>query len=70
MRTQPRDIRCKTCGILLGRLDESGLTIRRGDLQATMDGEFRASLVCYRRSCGALNVVRVPDRHAPTALAS
>lgn len=64
MRTQPRDIRCKACSILLGRLDENGLTIRRGDLQATMDGEFRATIVCYRRRCGVLNILRLPLRSA------
>lgn len=68
MRTQPHDVRCKSCGILLGRLDENGLTIRRGDLQATMDGEFRAALVCYRRRCGTLNLLTLPGGAAPKKL--
>jgi len=54
----PRDIRCKSCNILLGRVDDSGLTIRRGDLQATMSGEFHASMVCYRSRCRQLNVLQ------------
>lgn len=68
MRTQSRDIRCKGCNILLGKLDESGLTIRRGDLQATIAGDFHASLVCYRPRCRQLNVLTLstssPERFA------
>jgi len=60
MRTPPRDIRCKACNILLAKIDDDGLTIRRGDLQATIDGQFHASLVCYRRSCQVLNVLAHP----------
>ena len=59
MRTQPREVRCSACGILLATIDESGLVIRRGDLQATFDGELHAALVCYRRSCRKLNVLRL-----------
>jgi hypothetical protein len=58
MRTQPQEIRCTACRILLATLDETGLVIRRGELQATIDGELRAALVCYRRNCRHLNVVR------------
>lgn len=58
-RPSPREVRCKSCGILLAKLDDGGLTIRRGDLQATVDGEFHASIVCYRTSCKTLNVVRL-----------
>lgn len=53
------DFRCRACGILLGTLDGTGLSIRRGQLQATVDGRFRASIVCYRPSCRALNILRV-----------
>ena len=63
MRTQPREVRCTACGILLATVGEAGLVIRRGDLQATIDGELRAALVCYRRTCRRLNVVR----HSSTA---
>jgi hypothetical protein len=52
-------VRCKACGALLGVLEEGGLTIRRGDLEATFDGEFHASLVCYRPRCHTLNVLRL-----------
>jgi hypothetical protein len=58
-RPDQNEIRCKSCGILLAKIDDSGLTIRRGDMQATFDGQFHASLVCYRASCKTLNVIRV-----------
>jgi hypothetical protein len=58
-RPDSNDVRCKSCGILLAKIDDSGLTIRRGDLQATVDGAFHASIVCYRTSCKTLNVVRL-----------
>ena len=54
-----RDWRCSRCGILLARIDETGLTIRRGELQATLAGDFLASIVCYRPRCRTLNVLRV-----------
>ena len=54
-----REWRCSSCGILLAKIDESRLTIRRGELQATIDGEFHASFVCYRPRCRSLNVLRI-----------
>jgi len=54
-----RDWRCSQCGILLARLDETGLKIRRSEFQATLIGEFVASIVCYRPRCRTLNVRRV-----------
>jgi len=65
-----RDVRCKACGILLGKIDESGLTIRRGELQATVSGEFHASLVCYRSRCRTLNVLRLSTATAPGGAAA
>lgn len=62
------DLRCKACGILLGRLDNSGLTIERGKLQVAIIGHFHASIVCYRRGCQTLNVIHVKGRPEPTAL--
>ena len=59
MRTKPKEVRCTACGILLATVDETGLVIRRGELQATIDGEFHAALVCYRRGCRKLNVLRL-----------
>ena len=55
----PKEVRCKSCGILLAKIDDGGMTIRRGDLQATVDGAFHASIVCYRTSCRTLNVIRL-----------
>ena len=68
MRTQ--EIRCKACRILLGKLDEHGFTIARNELQATFDGAFRATVVCYRGRCRTLNILRlplIPPTKAPTA---
>jgi phage FluMu protein Com len=65
MRTQPHEFRCKSCGILLAKIDDTGLTIRRGDLEASFDGAFRASLRCYRSRCRSLNVIRLS--HEQTA---
>lgn len=62
MRTQSHEVRCKSCGILLGKIDDTGLTIRRGDLEANFDGTFRAALRCYRSRCRSLNVVQMPLR--------
>lgn len=59
-----RDWRCSACGILLARIGDDELTIRRNELQATMTGEFHASVVCYRPRCRTLNVLRI--RSKPT----
>ena len=64
------DVRCKSCGALLAKTEATGLTIRRGDLQATIDGAFRATLVCYRPRCRTLNIVEhaPPSRRAASAV--
>ena len=64
MLKKVKEIRCKQCGILLGKIDQSGLTIRRGQLEMTIDGDFHASFVCYREGCKKLNVIRL-SRSAP-----
>ncbi len=61
MEHQPQDIRCKSCGALLAQIDDGCLSIRRGKFQISVYGNLRASLVCYQRDCGRLNVVRLPD---------
>ena len=53
------EIRCISCGVLLAKRDENGLSIQRGDLQATFDGDFHAAFVCYRPRCRKLNVLRM-----------
>jgi hypothetical protein len=58
-RSHPKELRCKSCGILLAKIDDSGLNIRRGQLQATLHGDFHASIVCYRTSCRTLNVLKL-----------
>lgn len=60
MSTNENEVRCQHCGALLAKVGDAGLTIRRGDLQASINGDFRAALVCYRPGCRRLNVVRVP----------
>jgi len=57
-----RDIRCKRCGILLGRIDDSGLAICRSDLQVSVDWGARVSLVCYRPGCHTLTVLNLPAK--------
>ena len=64
-----RDWRCSSCGVLLAKIADNGLTIRRGELQATMSGEFHASLVCYRPRCRTLNVLRISNQGANTNIA-
>lgn len=53
------EIRCAGCGSLLAKLERGTLNLQRGDLQASFDGSFHASIVCYRARCKRLNVVQV-----------
>ena len=64
MSAGTQEIRCSECGRLLAKLSNGALTVHRGDVQATFDGEFHASFVCHRPGCGRLNVVRVRS-HEP-----
>ena len=59
MANEEKDVRCSGCGKLLARLHDGCLTVQRGDLQATFDGDFRVSFVCNKPACRRLNVVRV-----------
>lgn len=59
-RRDVQEVRCIACNVLLAKLEQGALNIQRGDLEATFDGEFRASLVCYRPRCRKLNVIRMP----------
>jgi phage FluMu protein Com len=62
-RTRPtEEVRCAGCGILLATLNDGGLTVRRGELQITVDGRFHASIVCYRPRCRTLNVLNVKTK--------
>lgn len=56
---EAEEVRCIACRVLLATIERGALTIRRGDLQATFDGDFHASLVCYRPTCRKLNVIRI-----------
>jgi phage FluMu protein Com len=53
------EIRCTGCARLLAKLCGGRLVIQRGELQATFDGQFRASLVCSQPRCRRLNLVDV-----------
>jgi phage FluMu protein Com len=59
MRTHPRDVRCEGCRILLAKLDDTGLAIRRNDLEVHYGGAGVVSIRCYRPRCRRLNTVRV-----------
>jgi phage FluMu protein Com len=64
-----REWRCSRCGILLAKLGDGSLTIRRNELQATVLGKFDVSVVCYRPRCRTLNVLRIgglPTKSATT----
>ena len=68
MSTDEMDVRCSTCGRLLAKARDGTLVIQRGDLRATFDGHFRASLTCGRPGCGQKNVVVVmSQRDRPAA---
>ena len=55
----PGDVRCEACGALLARIEAGGLCIRRGDLEASIQGRFQAHLTCYRPRCKRRNRVQV-----------
>jgi hypothetical protein len=68
MSTDEMDVRCSACGKLLAKARDGSLVIQRGDLRATFDGQFRASLTCSRPGCGQTNViVVVSQRDCPVA---
>jgi len=64
MSNEEWDVRCSACGKLLAKAQDGLLTIQRGDLRASFDGRFRASIVCGRPGCGQKNVVLVVS-HEP-----
>ncbi len=70
MNSKNRQVRCTACNAMLAELDGTGLVIRRGELQATIDGDFHASLVCYRPSCRKLNVLRLATSAKPAVSAA
>ena len=60
MTMKTEEVRCLGCGALLARVEGNALTLTRGGLQATFQGSFHASFVCYRPGCQRLNVRRLP----------
>ena len=70
MRTHVQDVRCQGCSILLAKLDETGLTVRRNDLEVHYGGPGLVSISCYRPRCRRLNVVRIPAEKAPGGAAA
>lgn len=65
MRTHHQEVRCERCSILLAKLDETGLAIRRNDLEIHYGGPGLVSIRCYRPRCRRLNVVRIAAAAAP-----
>jgi hypothetical protein len=64
-RSRLSEVRCPACGALLGTREAGGLSIKRSDAQATITGgDFQVSLVCWRRGCKKLTVLRFPARPA------
>jgi hypothetical protein len=63
MHSSSTDCRCKRCNALLAKKERTGISIRRGELQAMVTGtDFTASIVCYR--CHTLTVVtHAPGQH-------
>ena len=51
MRTHVREVRCEGCGILLGKIDGTGLTVRRNNLEVHYAGPGNVSIRCYRPRC-------------------
>jgi len=68
MRSTPTKCRCKSCGALLAKRDDDGVSIRRGDMQATITGDFTAAVTCYR--CRTLNVLASRPSTPPPAAAA
>ena len=59
-RYRPRSqVRCENCNALLGTIEGDILTLRRGGLVAVIDGDYHASIQCYRPRCRVLNVLVV-----------
>ena len=65
MNATPTDIRCKRCGTLLARKEADGLSIRRGEMKATVAGtDFTVSVTCYR--CSTPNIATAAPARAAT----
>ncbi len=62
------DCRCKSCGALLARRDADGLSVRRGEFQLAITGEFTATVSCYR--CKTLTIVSSRPPSPPSAPAA
>lgn len=69
MRTHSREVRCEGCRILLAKLDDTGLAIRRNDLEVHCGRAGLVSIRCYRPRCRRLNVVRISTTPAGGAAA-
>lgn len=70
MRTHVREVRCKGCRILLAERDETGVTIRRSNLEVHYGGTGQVSIRCYRPRCRRLNVLRLSTTAAPGGAAA
>ena len=61
--SQGQALRCCFCGALLATKDEAGLRIQRGQMEAIIDGSFRALVVCYVPKCRRLNAFSVERKN-------
>lgn len=59
MRTRIHEVRCKDCNILLGKIDDTGFSVRRGEMEIHYAGPGCISVRCYRHRCKALNVLQL-----------
>jgi len=56
-------VRCSFCGALLATKDDTGLRIQRGQMEAVIDGTFRALVVCYAPKCRRLNAFSIDRKN-------
>ncbi len=61
------EVRCPECGALLGTRNTAAFSIKRGDTQAAISGDFQVSIVCWRSRCRKLTVLRFSAPEMPAA---
>jgi hypothetical protein len=65
-----RDVLCKACSALLATIDDTGLILRRGRLEATVRGDIHASITCYRPWCQTRNALNLKTDRGPPSEAT
>jgi hypothetical protein len=66
------DVHCtnSNCNALLGKIDDTGFTIRRGEMEIHYSGSGVISIRCYQRRCHSLNVLRLNPESTPRGTAA